>query len=442
MHDTPIGVLLGADSLLGTRSGVGRQTWEVARLLRHAPDIADLALLVGGRCLPADFLDVPAEPALRSADARGAVHAIAAAIPGATSLRAAWQRRQMNRLASAMRHRTGRPVVHHDMNLIARPFDGVTVVTVHDLSWRADPRWHPAERVAWIERRLPRTLAQASRFVCVSNFTAQDVQRRLGVAASRIDVVHPGVSAVFQPMSPTAAAATLARCNLTDRGYLFAVSTLEPRKNFDRLLTAHSLLQPSLRRRFPLVVAGARGWGETLNDTRADRAHRDGTLRQLGCITDDDLVALYSRSAAVAYVSLYEGFGLPVLEAMACGAPVVASRATAVGETAGDAALLVDPEDVADIAHALDSVLSDQVLAGKLSRHGTRRAAGFGWDAMAGGLLASWRQALDLSDHQPGGEADDAPKQSRDQPGDDETGRGTQRCSLIADDLQLTGPTL
>ncbi len=379
MHDPPIGVLLGADSLLGTRSGVGRQTWEVARLLRHAPEIAELALLVGGRRLPADFLDVPTAPAKRSADARGAVLAIASAIPGAASLRAVWQRRQMNRAASAMQHRTGHPVVHHDMNLIARPFDGVTVVTVHDLSWLADPRWHPAERVAWIERRLPRTLTQASRFVCVSNFTAHDVQRRLGIAPSRIDVVHPGVSAVFSPMPRTAAAATVARCNLTDRGFLFTVSTLEPRKNLDRLLMAHSLLPPSLRHRFPLVVAGARGWGETLDDTRADQARRDGTLRQLGCIADDELVALYSRSAAVAYVSLYEGFGLPVLEAMACGAPVVASRTTAVGETAGDAALLVDPEDVADIAHALNRVLNDQVLVGELSQRGRQRAAAVSW---------------------------------------------------------------
>jgi len=442
MSQGPIGVVLGADSLVGSRSGVGRQAWEVAGLLRHTPDVAELALLVGGRCVPADFFDALASPAMRPANSRGAVRALAAAIPGAAGLRTAWQRRQLNRCGTAIRRRIGCPVVHHELNLIARPFDGVTVATVHDLSWRADPSWHSAERIAWIERRLPSTLAQASRLVCVSEFTANDVQRRLGVAASRIDVVHPGVSAMFRPMSQLAAAEALVRCNLADRGYLLAVSTLEPRKNLDRLLVAHSLLPQSLRQRFPLVVAGGRGWGETLNNARADRARRDGALRQLGFISDDELVALYSRSAVVAYVSLYEGFGLPVLEAMACGAPVVASRTTAVGETAGDAALLVNPEDPDDIADALNRVLTDQILAGELSLRGKRRAAGFGWDAMARGLLASWRQALGLSDHQPGGDADGAPKQSRDQAGDDETSRGTQRSGLVADDLQLTGPTL
>ena len=184
--------------------------------------------------------------------------------------------------------------------LIARPFDGVTVVTVHDLSWRANPSWHPAERVAWIERRLPGTLAQASRFVSVSDFTAREMTRWLGIDRSRIDVVRHGVSAIFRPMTQDLAAAVLRRFDVADRGYILAVSTLEPRKNFDRLLAAHMMLPMALRQRFPLVIAGGRGWGGILTSVVADRARRSGALRLIGHVTDDDLVALYARCAVFA----------------------------------------------------------------------------------------------------------------------------------------------
>jgi glycosyltransferase involved in cell wall biosynthesis len=408
MSDTPIGVLLGADSLPGTRSGIGRQTLEVARLLRRTPAIGAMALLVGERCEPADALETLARTVTPAAT-RGAAR-IAAVVPGAAAVLAVWRRRQMNRIAAAMGQRVGGRVVYHEVNMIARPFDGATVVTVHDLSWRADPRWHTAERIAWIERRLPRTLAQASRIVCVSDFTASDVRREFGVAESCIDIVRPAASAIFRPMEREPAAPVLTRLDLTDRGYLFAVSTIEPRKNFDRLLAAHAMLPQAVRQRFPLVIAGGRGWGEALADAAAERAVRSGSLRLLGHVADDDLVALYARSAAVAYVSLYEGFGLPVLEAMACGAPVIASSNTAVGETAGDAALLIDPEDVEDIANAIDRVLHDPTLAAALTARGLQRAAEFSWNAMTLGLIASWRRALGLSDHEPGGNAQQTPE--------------------------------
>jgi glycosyltransferase involved in cell wall biosynthesis len=386
------GLLLGADGVNGQRSGVGRAILEVARALRSDPAIAEMALLIGNRAESPALLDrLGAAPAVA---AESGLRSRLAAVPGLARLRGLAVRRRMGREAAAMRQRIGAPVLYHEMNAIARPFGGITVVSVNDLSFRSDPQWHPPERVAWMERRLPATLRQARRFVAISAFTKAEMMARLGIQPARIDVVPMGLSGDFHPVVAAAAAPVLARFGLADRAYVLAVSTLEPRKNFDRLLAAHTLLPTALRQRIPLVIAGGRGWGSTLHDAAIAPHLADGTLRLPGFVSDDDLVALYARAGVVAYPSLYEGFGLPVLEAMACFTPLVVSNDTAVAETAGDAALLVDPRDPAAIAEGLRRVLEDKALADDLRARGLARAAAFTWDRMAAGLVRSWRLAL------------------------------------------------
>lgn len=397
-------VLLGVNGVAGPRSGIGRQMVEVARVLTAAPEIADLALLLDGRVEPAAFLDALATaPPIVPARTGSRLRAALGRIPGVLALRDRLERRRLDRFAAELARRTARPVIYHEFNTIARAFSGPTVVTIHDLSWLAVPEAHPAERVAWLNRRLPRTLRQASRFIAVSDFTAQEMVQRLGINRDRIDIVPPGVSRQFQPRDADAAAPTVARYGLRDRGYVLAVSTLEPRKNFDRLLAAHGLLPSALRQTVPLVIVGGRGWGTTLTDAAAERALREGRLRLLGHISDDDLVALYASCAVAAYPSLYEGFGLPVLEAMACGAPVVTSRTTALPDTAGGAAILVDPLDVDAISGALRTVLEDGAFADRLRAGGPARAAPFTWGRMAAGMIACWQTVLTASLSDPAG---------------------------------------
>jgi alpha-1,3-rhamnosyl/mannosyltransferase len=389
-----IGLLLGADGIAGRRSGIGRQILEVARLLRTDPALADLALLVGDRAESPDLLDrldaIPEAPDAGASRARGWI----AAVPGLARLRGVAVRRRLDAAAEQMAARTGAPVLYHEINTIARPFSGVTVVTVHDLSFRADPSLHPPARVAWMERRLPATLRQARRFAAVSAFTRQEMVARLGLPPESIDVVEPGLSADFHPVSAAAARPALDRLGLSDRAYVLAVSTLEPRKNFDRLLAAHTALPAVLRSRFPLVIAGGRGWGSVLADAAAERARAAGTLILPGFLPDADLPALYARAAACAYPSLYEGFGLPVLEAMACGTPLITSSSSALADTAGDAALKVDPLDVEALSAALRRVLEDAALAEDLRRRGRSHAARYTWARMEAGLVACWRKAL------------------------------------------------
>jgi alpha-1,3-rhamnosyl/mannosyltransferase len=396
--DPPLGIVLGTDTLLGTRSGIGRVTLEIFRALHGHAEIADLRVLVQGKFEPsshwAHLLDEslsPPPPRMRPLSQR--FRAQLARIPLVHELHLRKHRLAESRAARRERRRLETNFVYHEPSMIAHPFDGATVVTVNDLSFRWRSTIHPPERIRWIERNLPRTLRQATRFVAISEFTAGAMGAEFGIPRARIDVVPLAPSPAFRPMTREEAAPILARHGLEDRGYVLSVSTLEPRKNFDRLVLAHGLLPPALRRRFPLVIAGGRGWGTVLDGPAAKAALADGALRLPGHLPDDELVALCARSAVFAYVSLYEGFGLPVVEAMAAGAPVVASATTATGETAGEAALTVDPLDEAAIAEALRRFLEDPALADRYRALGLAHARQFTWAGTVSKLIESWRRA-------------------------------------------------
>jgi len=392
--DRPLSLLLGAESLAGRRSGIGRMTMQIAQTVLSDPRLIDLHLLFGTSILPAGLLDRVEEAAAEPPPA-GLLASALRAVPGVRLLRRAGLRARLTRQLAALTRRAGGRVLYHEPNMIARPFRGTTVTTINDLSWHMDRHLHPPDRMRWIERGLPATLRQAARIVAISHFTKAEAQARLGIDPARIDVVPLAPSPLFVPMAAAPAAAALAAHDLTDRGYLLSVSTLEPRKNFDGLLAGYLRLPAALRARVPLVIAGGRGWGSSLVGSDATAALARGELRLLGHVPDEDLRALYARSAGFAFVSHYEGFGLPVIEAMACGAPVVASNTSAVAEVAGEAAIKVDPTDTVAIAEALRRILEDPEEAERLRESGRARAAGYTWEATADGLFASWQKALE-----------------------------------------------
>ena len=407
-------LLLGADSLAALRSGVGRMTLEIATALRHHRGVNGMRLLVGDAVLNPDWLDALPDPAPPSPPSR--LRTWLQTIPAARLLRDRTVRARLARAARALEHhptvraqssdkyawqnktlQPGQPTLYFEPNMIAKPFDGPTVAGFNDLSWLHCPGAHPAERVAWIERRLPATLCQANRFVAISAFTARAMQAEFGIPSSRIDVVPLAPGPEFRPRGEAAITPILARHGLRHRSYVLAVSTLEPRKNFDGLLAAWSALPTADRNTTPLVVVGARGWGEVLESPTARAALANGTLRLPGHLPDEDLAALYAGCAVFAYVSHYEGFGLPILEAMASGAPVIASSTTACSETAGKAALLVQPEDHTAITAALHRILNDPALAETLRQRGIAHAQTFNWATTADRLMASFNRALSSS---------------------------------------------
>jgi glycosyltransferase involved in cell wall biosynthesis len=237
------------------------------------------------------------------------------------------------------------------------------VVTVHDVSVLRHPEAFPRWTRTFAPRYVPLVLRSATRLIAVSEFTRREVVELVGVPEERIHVIPNAVEDVFTPEGPAA-----------DGDYVLAVGTLEPRKNLERLAEAARSVGAELR------VIGARGWGDVPLDG----------VQWLGELSDEELARMYRGARVVAYPSLYEGFGIPVLEAMASGAPVVTSAGGATEEIAGGAAVLVDPLDPASIASGIEEAAARR---DELRARGLERARAFTWDDVARRTVEVYREA-------------------------------------------------
>ncbi|GAB4400431.1 MAG: glycosyltransferase family 1 protein [Anaerolineales bacterium] len=266
---------------------------------------------------------------------------------------------------------------------------GRAVATVHDLGYRHFPQAHP-----WAARMYldwgTRHNARAGRLVIAdSHATREDLVRFYGVPADKIRVAYPGLRPDLQPVRDAAAMEAVQRRYGIEPPYVLYVGTLQPRKNLTRLIEAFAHVPPPHR----LVLAGRKGWmyGEILR--RAEELGIGERVLFPGYVPDEDLPALLTGAALFAFPSLYEGFGLPVLEAMVCGAPVVCSNTSSLPEVAGDAAILVSPTDTQALAAAMNRVLADEGLRAELVRRGRERAQRFTWRRCAETILKALEDA-------------------------------------------------
>lgn len=284
--------------------------------------------------------------------------------------------------------------LYHEPSFLPFRFDGPTVVTIHDLSWIRFPESHPAERVRILDSLVPVAMETASRLIVVSEFVRREVVDQFHVSPARISVVHNAARSIFKPRTADQRAATLQRLGLIDGSYFLCVGTLEPRKNLQLALRAHALLPARLRQRCPLVISGARGWHlSELEKMMAAAAARDELIVP-GFVDDDSLADLYSGAAALLYPSRYEGFGLPPLEAMACGTPVILSNAASLPEVGGVAAVYHSPDDAEALASAMQRMLDDAAYRQERAQASLMQAARFSWQQAAQHTLAAYRDAL------------------------------------------------
>lgn len=279
---------------------------------------------------------------------------------------------------------------NYEIPLISRQ---PSVVTIHDLSLLLHPEAHEQHLVRRARWRLPLMAKSAWKIITPSNSVKSEVCERLGVQADKVAVTPEAPRPAFKRRTDAEVGELRKRLGI-DVDFILFVGTIEPRKNLRRLVEAFERLVRSTSRPEKLVIAGGQGW---LMDDLASVVNQKGLSDRIsltGYLQDEELCGLYSTCRAFVYPSLYEGFGLPPLEAMACGAPVITSRIPALMETVGSAARLVDPHNVEELAQAMLEVLSDEKTREHFAQLGRSQAKKFSWEQTAAKTLEVYQRLL------------------------------------------------
>ncbi len=292
--------------------------------------------------------------------------------------------------------RLGRFDLYHEPNFVPFRTGLALVVTIFDLSVLLYPQWHPAERVKAHEATYKRGVALADHVIVGTEAVRAEAQRHLGLAPDRVTAMLCGVSPQFRPQSPEAIEAIRAKHNLPSR-YTLYVGTIEPRKNIAMLLGAFCDLPAELREACPLVLAGGWGWKADAERELFESEARHRGVIHIGYVPDDDLPALYAGADALLYPSFYEGFGMPPVEAMACGTAAVTSTADAVREVVGRHAMTLDPNDVEGWRDVLARIAREPEFLDDYRRRGPAHAATFTWAACARVVYRVYCKVLGLT---------------------------------------------
>lgn len=377
-------IAFNATALLSPLTGIGQYSRQLALGLASREDLC--ADFLYGTRWSQEVLDSPlpvpasAMPWLRSN------------VPYAYELRRLVQN---NRLAQhAKQHSIA---LYHEPNIVPLAFDGPTVITVHDLSWIRHPEAHPPERVRAMNKYFPAGLAQASLILTISEFVQHELMDVFGMQAERIRPVLLGVEAQFHPRSADETRAVLNAHGLVHGQYLLAVGTLEPRKNLAVALRAYMQLTPALRKRFPLVLVGMKGWHTSALEQQIAPLLAAGELRLLGYLPREDLAKIIAGATTLIYPSIYEGFGLPPLEAMACGVPVIASNVSSIPEVVGDTGLLLNPLDVEGFAKAMELLLTNSDERARRAGLALVRSSQFSWANCVSQTVDAYKFVLNKS---------------------------------------------
>jgi glycosyltransferase involved in cell wall biosynthesis len=377
----PIRLALNAWSLVSTHTGIASYTRNLALALQRSGEV-EISLFYGLNW---------------SAEVRRA------AVPGMDPLKALVKKiipkpYALMRFLQQQRFSAGIRGLHcdlyHEPSFLPFRFDGPTVVTVHDLSPLRYPDTQPTMRVREVMERLPQAVRKASAILVDSEFIKNELIQILGVDPGRVTSAPLGVGSEYRPRTAEETAHALATYNLTYRGYIFAVGTLEPRKNLIQAINAYAGLPESMRKSISLVVVGMRGWLSADMEARIRQHEALGEVRWLGYVPAETLPMLYSGARMLVYPSLYEGFGLPVLEAMASGIPVITSNRASLPEVAGDVGVMIDPEDVDGMRMCMHRLFEDTGEAAFRGARGVERAQQFTWRTCAEKTLAVYRDAI------------------------------------------------
>lgn len=389
-------ILFNVQSLLPPRTGIGLYTQHLIEALAATGELDAVAGFLGGRIYRGEALhayvnedrSAHAAPALSRRGRLAALKVAMRGVPGAYAVRQALREWQDGRRIGVL---ASEGYVYHEPNYIPVRYAGPLVITAHDLSHVHYPQFHPAERVAFLNKHLTSALARAGRVVTDSHFVAGELAEVYGIPAGKLFVTHLGADADFRVRTSEEVTETLKAFGLRYRSFVLSVATLEPRKNVERLVAAYADLPAATRQACPLVLVGGSGWRDSTLLSRVRELEAKGEVVRTGYLPRSQVFDLYSAAAVFAYPSLYEGFGLPVLEAFASGTPVLTSNVTSLPEVSAGAALEVDPLSTEAIREGLYRLLDDAQLARQHAELGLERAKAFSWEKCAQQTLAVYR---------------------------------------------------
>jgi glycosyltransferase involved in cell wall biosynthesis len=282
--------------------------------------------------------------------------------------------------------------IYHEPNFLAFDYAGPLVLTVHDLSWIHYPEMHPADRVRNMNKHFQKSMERASMIITDSQAIKNEIVDMFGVAETRIKSIPLGVEKLFRPLNEEESAPVLQQHSLNYQKYILAVGTLEPRKNLSSALLAFMQLPADIRKHYPLVLVGMKGWHTSSLEKQMAPLVAAGEIRQLGYLEREDLATIIAGALTLVYPSIYEGFGLPPLEAMTCGVPVIASNVSSLPEVVGDSGLLVNPHDINDIAKAMQTMITAPDIRAASAQKALDRSSEFSWDSCVDQTMGIYRQ--------------------------------------------------
>lgn len=383
-------IVLSIQALKYPLTGIGRYTLELARQLAASPEIEALHYFNGDKFVPGipERSEMETAPSAASSHLQAIKRRIARNQLALEAYRALKTLRRRNPFSGHEGH------LFHGPNFYVPDYPGPRTVTIHDLSVLTMPQFHPPERVMFLSKEIEVSLRRTNSIITDSQAIKDEVIEKLGVSEAQIFVAPLASSDEFRRRDALDTQETLAGYGLRHGSYSLYTGTIEPRKNLVNLIEAYASLPQALRGAIPLVLAGHRGWQNEAIMSRIERAREEGWLQYLGFVPDEHLPHLFSGARIFAFPSLYEGFGLPVLEAMASGVPVVTANRSSLPEVGGDAALYVEPEDVEALTSALERALDDETWRAGAIERGFAQAGRFSWAQCAADTLDAYRATI------------------------------------------------
>ncbi|MDB2643192.1 glycosyltransferase family 4 protein [Luminiphilus sp.] len=390
-------LVMGGESLEGPLTGIGQYTYHLAKGMLASPDIEDFKFLAHGRLRDpsalmagggsADSEVTENQKPSRLNAALGLVRAIYAQNEAAIAL----YKRLIPRLERHSLRHYGPTDVYHSPNYMLPEFPGKTVVSILDLSTYRYPEHHPETRVRFVNQHIEKAIKHADHIITISNLVKTEIVERFGYPEDRITVTYLGADDAFRPLSENEFLKESQSLNLAYKGYFLFVSSIEPRKNLDRLLDAYLAYRSNCTTEpLPFIVTGIPGWKSQDLHARLNHLEARSDVHYLGYVDQSLLPTLMAGARALLYPSLYEGFGLPMLEAMQSGTAVITSQETAMAEIGGDAMRQVDPQNTGAMAEAIANLANDVEAAHSLSHKGIEQAKQFSWQRCAEQTLAAY----------------------------------------------------